>query len=695
MRFMRSPCLLSLLAIAACSSKPAPKTSPTPTPPDTPVTPSTPAAPRTSVELGDIDHKADPCVDFYEFANGAWRAANPIPASMDRWSRRWKAGETNKERLTGILEEISKKTDWKPRSVEQQVGDLYASCMDEPAIDAAGATPLAPVLAEIDAIKTTADLQKTIRGLHAIGVNAPFVVASFPDLHEPTRTIADLAAAGLGMPDRDYYFKPEPRFAEARTKYKQHVAAMFTLLGRKPKDAKAAAEIVFAFETRLAKASLDNVAQRDPKNLDHATAFDALTKQAPHLDWAAYFDEAKLPHDAINLEQPAFLAAVDHEVTATPIASWRTYLTWHVVAATAPWLSKPFADEAFAFDQKFLSGVDEQKPRSTRCAVLADELLGEALGKKYVEKYFPPAAKARAMELVKNELAAMKTIITGLTWMSDATKQKALEKLATFNPKIGYPDKWKDYSSVEIKRDALIANVFAGRRYNVADDHALIGKPTDRGRWTMTPPTSDAYYNPLLNEIVFPAGILQPPAFDVNATDAVNYGAIGVVIGHEISHGFDDQGAQFDALGRLQSWWAPDDLKAFTARGQCVVDQFESYFIEPKIHHNGKLVLGESIGDLGGAKIAYLAFQTAHAAHPEPPPAGMTAEQEFFVAWGQFRGDEIRPETQRRMVQGDPHPIAKFRVIGPLSNLPAFAEAFHCPAASPMIRDAKQRCEVW
>ncbi|MDP9262685.1 MAG: M13 family metallopeptidase, partial [Acidobacteriota bacterium] len=318
------------------------------------------------------------------------------------------------------------------------------------------------------------------------------------------------------------------------------------------------------------------------------------------------------------------------------------------------------------------------------------------LGKKYVEKYFPPAAKARMQEMVSNLRLAMKETIDGLAWMSPETKQKALLKLSTFNPKIGYPDKWLDYSHVPIRRDNFWADVVAGRKFNVDDDRSTIGHPTDRGRWGMTPPTSNAYYNPLLNEIVFPAGILQPPAFSMDNTDAVNYGAIGVVIGHELSHGFDDQGAQYDSLGRLSNWWTPDDLKQFQQRTACVVDQFESYFIEPDIHHQGKLVLGESIGDLAGAKLAYLAFHISQRGKPPAPTLdGFTPDQQFFIAWGQFRGDQIRPETQRLMVQGDPHPIAKYRVIGPISNMPAFQEAFKCKADAAMVRPAEKRCEVW
>ncbi len=375
------------------------------------------------------------------------------------------------------------------------------------------------------------------------------------------------------------------------------------------------------------------------------------------------------------------------------MADWKVYLKWQFLNAFADQLSDPFVNENFAFYGKYLNGATELKPRWKRCAEATDQLLGEALGKKYVEKYFPPEAKERAQEMVKNILAAMHDTIESLEWMGPETKKKALEKLSTFNPKIGYPDKWKDYSSIKLTRDSYWDNNLAAVKWNIDDDHSQIGKPVDRGRWGMTPPTSNAYYNPLLNEIVFPAGILQQPSFSVNNVDAVNYGGIGVVIGHEISHGFDDQGAQFDAQGRLNNWWTADDLTRFQDRTSCVVRQFDGYFIEPGIHHNGKLVLGESIGDFAGAKIAYLAFKKAAQTHPEPTIDGYTPEQQFFIAWGQWRGDEIRPETQRTMVQGDPHPIGKYRVIGPLSNLPEFKLAFSCKDDSAMVRPPVDRCQ--
>jgi len=647
------------------------------------------------IDAGDMNKNGAACTDFFDYANGAWRSSHPIPDYMDRWSRRWESGEINKEHVRDILAELSARKDWPAGSPEQLSGDFYAACMDETQVDKLGIQPVQPLLDEVRALKNKADVQRLIGELHDLGVFVPFVVVPQQDLHDPTKIIAHIAAGGLGLPDRDYYLKPEKRFVEAREHYATHVTKMFQLAGAKPAAAKQAAASVFAFEKRLAEASLDNVALRDPKQQDHKTAFADLGKLAPDFGWAAYFDAAKMPKDDVNVTQPKFLQAVDRELKATPIAQWKTYLEWQVLSAAADTLSNAFVEEKFAFN-KTLTGATEMKPRWKRCAEAADNQLGEALGRKYVEKYFPPAAKARMQDMVKNILLAMKETIGGLDWMTEDTKKKALEKLATFNPKIGYPDKWKDYAGVKIVRTSYWDDVVAASRWNVDDGRSQVGKPVDRGRWGMTPPTSNAYYNPLLNEIVFPAGILQPPAFDLKATDAVNYGAIGVVIGHEISHGFDDQGAQFDAQGRLANWWTPADEEKFKARGQCVVDQFESYFIEPGIHHNGKLVLGESIGDLAGAKIAYLAYKKSREGKPsEPTLDGFTPEQQFFIAWGQWRGDEIRPETQRTMVQGDPHPIAKYRVNGPLSNLPAFQQAFSCKADAPMVRQGKDRCEVW
>jgi endothelin-converting enzyme/putative endopeptidase len=651
------------------------------------------AAQERGVFVEDIDKKVDACTNFFDYANGAWRAANPIPSSMERWSRRWAAGEQNKEQLRALLDDESKRHDWPKGSVDQQITDLYSACLDEPRINALGAKPIEPLLREIDAIKTPKALQAMFVKLQGIEINGPFSFHSTPDNHNPTQVIAEISPSGLGLPDRDYYFKPEPRFVTAREKYREHMTKMFELAGNAHERAKALSDTVFEFEKHLAEPRLDNVARRNPNNRDHKMTVVALQQLTPAFDWNRYLDSRGVSHGDVNVEQPAYMKTFSDAVNGTPLSTWKAYLSWSVIREAAPHLSEPFAKENFAFYGKHLQGQQEMKPRWKRCVETDDNLLGEALGRRYVERYFPPEAKARMQEMVKNLLSAMGDTIQSLDWMGEETKKHALEKLATFNPKVGYPDKWQDYSSVDIKATSHWQNVVAGSKFDAATDLARIGKPVDRGLWGMTPPTSNAYYNPLQNEIVFPAGILQPPAFDVHATDAVNYGAIGVVIGHEISHGFDDQGAKFDAQGRLNNWWTADDLKRFKERTECVADQFEHYFIEPGVHHNGHLVLGESIGDLAGAKIAWLAFQKAKAAHPAPVVDGFTPEQQFFIAWGQFRGDETRLEAQRTMVQGDPHPVAKYRVIGPLSNLPEFAATFGCAPGSAMVRE--KRCVVW
>jgi len=646
------------------------------------------------IQVADLNQNVSACDDFFEFANGGWRSANPIPASMPRWSRRWAAGETTKDKLHEILEEVSAKKSTKG-SVEQLTGDFYSACMDETQANRLGIKAIEPVFTDIDQIQTQGDLQSMIARFRTMSISAPFGFGGGSDTRDPNNVIAQIGAGGLTLPDRDYYLKTEPRFQDARDKYIAHVAKMFVLAGLTEAQAKTAADTVFRVEKQYAENMLDRVSLRTPKNTDHKMEFADLQKLTPDFNWTNYYNKLGVQPGTLNVSQPKFMEEFNRQLTATPIADWKVYLKWQLLDSAASWLSTPFVDEDFAFSAT-LSGAKEMKPRWKRCVEITDSQLGEALGKKYVEKYFPPEAKARMQEMVKNLRLAMKETIDGLDWMSAETKKRALEKLATFNPKIGYPDKWKDYSSVNITRTSFWNDLVATTTFGARDNLARIGRPIDRGLWGMTPPTSDAYYNPLMNEIVFPAGILQPPAFDVTANDAVNYGAIGVVIGHEISHGFDDQGAQFDAQGRLNNWWTEEDLKKFQAKTGCVVNQFEGYFIEPGIHHNGRLVLGESIGDLAGAKIAYRAFQLSQQGKPPLPTIdGFTPDQQFFIAWGQFRGDAVRPEFARLMVQNDPHPVAKYRVIGPVSNLPEFQRAFQCKAGQAMVRPPETRCEVW
>jgi len=650
-----------------------------------------------SIDVTDLDRKVDPCNDFYEFSNGTWRANHPIPATMVRWSKRWESGETTKDKLREVLEAAEQNKTAPKGSTDQVIGDYYGACMNEPQVDARGVEPLKKWFAAIDAVKDNGGLEPMMADMHDILVAVPFNLSSSTDPHKPTWVLADVGASGYSLPDRDYYLKPDARFKEAREKFVEHVTKMFVLVDWDQKSAAAGAQTVMSMETKFAEASLDNVALRDPSSTDHNSTFAQLQAMAPHFDWADYFKHNQLAQDVdLNVDQPKYMQEFDRQLQQTSLADWKVYFKWQALNSSAEALSSPIVEEDYAFFGKYLRGQAEMKPRWKRCVESTDRFLGEALGKKYAEKYFPPAAKARAEEMVRNILLAMRDDILSRPWMSDETKERAMAKIATFNPKIGYPDKWKDYSKVDIRKDAFFEDYLAGHRFVAEDDLQTIGKPVDRSRWGMTPPTSNAYYNPLGNEIVFPAGILQPPGFDNNAVDAVNYGSIGVVIGHEISHGFDDQGAKFDYLGNLRNWWTENDRKQFQERGACVANQFDTYFIEPGVHHNGKLVLGESIGDLGGVKVAFLAYEKSLEGKPRPPDIdGFTPEQQFFIAWAQWRGDAIRIEEQRVMMQSDPHPIGKYRVIGPLSNLPQFQQAFSCKADSAMVRPADKRCEVW
>jgi putative endopeptidase len=688
--------LLPMGFAASCATTPkeparGTTTSPDPAPSAAPVAATT----QKAIEAGDVNRGVDPCTDFYEYANGTWRAQNPIPAGAQKWSRRGIARAANAQKVHALVQELASKTDWPMGSPEQLVGDHYASCMDEAAIEAAGILPIAPLLASIDAAKTPTDVQLVVRRLHDLGVAAPFGATGAFDNREPKDFLLNLVAGGLGLPDRDAYVKTEPNFVELRGKYRQHVARMLALAGMPEKSTLAAADGVIALEKRLAMASLDAETAADPAATEHKTTFTQLKAMAPHVEWDKYFDEARIPRGPVNVAEPKFLQQVDKEFKTTPIAAWKTYLRWHLLNAAAPWLSKAYAEEALAFKDKTLGGATELTPRGQRCAELTETLLGEPVGRKYAAKYFPPAAKAKAKEIANGLLAVLKENVAGSPWMAADTKKKALEKLEMMSVQIGYPDTWKDTSKLQIRRDTLWANIAQTRKFNVDDVRSHLGKPTDRNGWQLPPSSSGAYLDPQLNELVLPAGFLQPPYFDVAATDAMNYGALGSGLAHDMTHAFDPSGSAIDAMGRAQTWWTDADQQEFQKRAQCVIDQYEGYSIEPGVHHQGKLVLSEALGDQAGVHFAYVALQRSMATRPVPTVDGFTPEQQFFLAWGQFRGEAVRIETQRQIVKSDSHPVPKFRVIGPLSNLPEFAQAFSCKPGAPMVRPPEQRCAVW
>jgi endothelin-converting enzyme/putative endopeptidase len=597
--------------------------------------------------------------------------------------------------LKTLLEGLAAQGDRPRGSVEQQLGDHYAACMNEAAIDAAGVAPLAPLLADIAGVQDAAGVQRVIRRLHELAIPAPFVATGASDYHDPASVVVNIAAGGLGLPDRDDYLKSEPRFAEARARYRMHVASVLTLAGMDAVPARKAADEILALETRLAEASLPPTAAADPAATAHKLTFAQLTQLAPRIDWESYFTEAGLPRIDVNVAEPAFVERLNRELGATPLSTWKAYLTWQLLESASPWLSKPFADEFFAFRDKSLGGTTVEKPRAMRCVESTEALLGEPLGRMYADRYFPPAAKARVQEMARTLLAVLKDDLGELKWMSDATKQEALAKIAAYDVKVGYPDAWTDYSALVIRRDAFWADVAACRRFGVEADRKRIGQRTSRAIWQLPPSSPDAYIDVQLNLMVLPAGFLQAPAFDLAASDAVNYGAIGVGMAHDLTHAIDALGADFDSAGQPRKWWTEPDRDAFQKLGQCSVDQYDGYAIEPGVHHQGKQVLGEALGDLAGVRLAYLALQRSMRRQPVPVIDGFSPEQQFFIAWGQFRGAAESPELQRQIVKADSHPTSRYRVIGPLSNSPEFQHAFACKAGSAMVRAPEQRCVAW
>jgi putative endopeptidase len=655
-----------------------------------------------------MDTSVKPGQNFYEYANGTWLKNNPVPPEYSRWGSFNELVEKNNDALHKIAEKADQlsakekgesKIEKAANADVQKVGDFYASGMNESEIDQAGAKPLQDEMKQIDAMNSRDDLIKEIGHLHSIGVNAFFGFTSGQDDKDSNMVIAQAYQGGLGLPDRDYYTKTDDASKKLRDEYVQHLTKVFGLLGDSQEKAAANAKTVMNLETSLAKPARTRVELRDPqKNYNKMTA-DELQKLMPDFKWAEYFKSLDVvAPESINVGQPDFFKAADQVFKTVSLDDWKIYLRWHLIRDVAPALSKNFVDANFNFYQKTLTGAQKIKPRWKRVVSATDDELGEALGKLYVADNFPPDAKKRALEMVNNLKEALADRIKTVEWMDGATKKQALKKLDAFTVKIGYPDKWRDYSLLKIDRGPYVMNVIRGDKFEVARELKKVGKPVDRSEWGMTPPTVNAYYNPNMNEIVFPAGILQPPFFNPNADDAVNYGGMGAVIGHEMTHGFDDQGRQYDAEGNLRDWWSKESAAKFAARAKEVVAQYSAIEPLPGLHINGKLTQGENIADIGGLKIAYAAFQKALAKHPEEANKkidGFTPDQRFFLAWAQIWRNNQRDEDLKLRLNTDPHSPGQFRCNVPLSNMPEFAKAFNLLANSPMVRPPDKRANIW
>ena len=641
----------------------------------------------------DLDRSVSACTNLNAFSNGGWLKANPLPADQSYWGSVSILFEENRNKLRGVLEKAAANKSSAAGSDERKIGDFWASCMDEAAIEAAGAKPIQAELDRIAKIATPADLQGEITRLQLLGANAVFGFTAEQDRKTSTEVIAIASQGGLGLPDGEYYTKTDEESKKLREQYEAHVARMLQLLGDDATKAAADAKTIMAFETQLAEASMTPVERRDPEKTYNRMDAAKLASLTPNWSWPAYFQAVGVRPAAVNVAQPKFFEAVSREIQATPLSSWKTYLRWKLLNDAAPRLSKAFVDADFDFYGKVLQGTPENEARWKRCVVATDGELGQALGKSWVKEYFPPEAKAAADRMVKNLVAALREDLKTLSWMSEATRQKAIEKLAAFRPKIGYPDVWRDYSGLTIDRGPFVLNVQRAEEFEFRRQLKKVGRPVDREDWQMTPPEVNAYYDAQLNEIVFPAGILQPPFFDPKADDAINYGAMGGVIGHEMTHGFDDEGRKFDARGNMSDWWTAEDARNYEARAKCVESQFAAFTFDGQ-NVNGKLVLGESIADLGGLSIAHRAYRSTFAGKPEPAPiGGLSADQRFFLAWARVWSANVRPELAKLLMNTNPHPLPEFRANGAPSNIPSFAAAFSCKAGDPMVR--ADVCSIW
>jgi putative endopeptidase len=641
-----------------------------------------------------LDRNVDPCADFYQYACGTWRAQNPIPADRARWGRFDELQERNLAILRDILEQAAANTA-KRTAIEQKIGDYYAACMDEKTIDQKGIGPIKPELDRIAALSDKTELAGEVARVHRIGANALFRFGSSPDFENSAQMIAEADQGGLGLPDRDYYLKTDTKSADTRKQYRDHVQKTFELLGERPDTAAAKAKVVMDVETALAKASLDRVSRRDPGKIYHKMRRQELAATLdPSFGWEKYLAGVNAPPIvSLNVAVPDFFKAVDSLIKINSLDDWKTYLTWHLVHSQSPLLPTVFVNENFNFYGKILTGAKELRPRWKRCVSFADGDLGEALGQKYVERTFGAEGKQQTLEMVKLIEKELGKDINALTWMTPATKQKAMEKLHLITNKIGYPDKWRDYSSVRIVRDDALGNSQRATQFEFHREVEKIGKPVDRSEWRMTPPTVNAYYSPQMNNINFPAGILQPPFFDKKMDDAVNFGAIGAVIGHELTHGFDDQGRKFDGKGNLHDWWTSEDAQEFEKRANCLADEYSNFTAVDSVKLNGKLTLGENTADNGGVRLGYMALLDELAAKSRPKIDGFTPEQRLFLAYGQIWCENQTDEVARLSALTNPHSPGKYRVNGVVQNMPEFQKVFGCRAGQPMVRQPP--CRVW
>lgn len=648
------------------------------------------------IEPSYIDYTVNPADDFYRFANGGWMKNNEIPASETRWGSFNLLEDFNKKALQGILEETASMKGSKKGSPEQMVGDLYASGMDTTSIDKAGISAIQSELDKINAIQDVSQLVNEITREATLGMNPLWGFYVGPDDKNVSRNMCNLWQGGLGLPDRDYYLKSEPREKDIREKYVLHIAKMLQLSGESEADATQHAATIMAMETAMAKVSMDRVTMRDPYKVYNKFALADLSAKTPGLDWKTMLGAMKIQkEDTVLVGQPAFFTALAGMLSSTPIDDWKVYLKWHLVSGMSAYLSKDFDQESFNFFGKVMRGQQEQKPRWKRVLSVVDGAVGDQLGKMYTDKYFTAEAKKRMMELVNNLEVAFEARIKQLDWMSDSTKAKANEKLHSFIKKIGYPDKWKDYAGLEIVRDSYVKNILASNLFDYNYMISKLGKPVDRTEWGMTPPTVNAYYNPAFNEIVFPAGILQYPFFDLNVDDAAIYGGIGAVIGHEMTHGFDDQGCQYAADGNLKNWWSAEDKSRFDAKTNMVKEQYDAFTILDGKHVNGALTLGENIADLGGVTIAYDAFKRTKQGQGSEKIDGFTPDQRFFLSWAQVWRQKIRDEEAAQRLVTDPHSPGEHRCNGPLTNFAPFYAAFGVKEGNKMYKPEAQRAKVW